>query len=262
MTLESFGMPPIAPGPTILRGIVGSTVHGLALDGTDDRDEMGVCVESPMQVIGLRQFEQIVYRTAAEREHRVDAKSQHGDLDLVVYSLRKYCRLALNGNPTILVLLFLPEASLTTTTSTGMALRALAPYFASRRVVKAFLGYLHDQKQRLLGERGQKRTHRPELDSQHGYDTKYAMHMLRLGFQGLEYLDTQRLSLPMPEPERDFLMRVRRGEINMLDVIDKAKELEDKMRSGLSDSALPTEPNQRAVDLFLIDTYRDIWGWR
>jgi len=34
---------------TILRGLVGSTVHGLNVnDGIEDRDEMGVCVE-PMQ---------------------------------------------------------------------------------------------------------------------------------------------------------------------------------------------------------------------
>jgi hypothetical protein len=31
---------------TILRGLVGSTVHGLNVnDGIEDRDEMGVCVE-------------------------------------------------------------------------------------------------------------------------------------------------------------------------------------------------------------------------
>jgi hypothetical protein len=35
----------IAEPNTILRGLVGSTVHGLVLSGTDDRDEMGVCLE-------------------------------------------------------------------------------------------------------------------------------------------------------------------------------------------------------------------------
>ena len=31
---------------TILRGLVGSTVHGLNVnDGIEDRDEMGICVE-------------------------------------------------------------------------------------------------------------------------------------------------------------------------------------------------------------------------
>ena len=35
----------IAREGCILRGVVGSTVHGLSNPGTDDRDEMGVCVE-------------------------------------------------------------------------------------------------------------------------------------------------------------------------------------------------------------------------
>jgi len=53
---------------------------------------------------------------------------------------------------------------------------------------------LQAQKQRLTGERGQKRIHRPELEEMYGFDTKCAMHMLRLGFQGVELLTTGRLS--------------------------------------------------------------------
>jgi len=47
----------------------------------------------------------------------------------------------------------------------------------------------------------------------YGFDTKYAMHMLRLGFQGVELLTTGRLSLPMREPERSYLLDVRRGRL-------------------------------------------------
>jgi hypothetical protein len=32
----------------------------------------------------------------------------------------------------------------------------------------------------------------------HGYDTKYAMHVLRLGLQGVELLTTGRFTLPVP----------------------------------------------------------------
>ena len=42
----------VAQGNCILRGLVGSTVHGLANPGTDDRDEMGVCIEPPEYVMG------------------------------------------------------------------------------------------------------------------------------------------------------------------------------------------------------------------
>ena len=34
----------------ILRATVGSTAHGLHLAGTDDRDEMGICIEPPASV--------------------------------------------------------------------------------------------------------------------------------------------------------------------------------------------------------------------
>ena len=42
----------------ILKGVVGSTAHGLALEGNDDLDEMGICLEPKGYVIGLRHFEQ------------------------------------------------------------------------------------------------------------------------------------------------------------------------------------------------------------
>jgi hypothetical protein len=71
---------------TILRGLVGSTVHGLNVnDGIEDRDEMGVCVE-PLEDAMARwdPFEQFIYRSASEREGRDDARSTAGDLDLTI----------------------------------------------------------------------------------------------------------------------------------------------------------------------------------
>lgn len=39
----------LAEPNTILRCLVGSTVHGISVSDQDDRDEMGVCVEPPMR---------------------------------------------------------------------------------------------------------------------------------------------------------------------------------------------------------------------
>jgi len=162
---------------TILRGLVGSTVHGLnVINGIEDRDEMGICVELLEEAMALlAPFEQFIYRSAAEREGRVDARSTAGDLDLTIYSLRKWTRLALKGNPTIMLLLFTPEEQLVCCDNLGAELRALTPSIVSRRVQGPFLGYLQAQKQRLTGERGQKRIHRPELEEMYGFDTKYAI---------------------------------------------------------------------------------------
>ena len=130
----------IVEATTILRGTVGSTVHGLHHGGQDDRDEMAVFVEPPEFLLGLARapgirgglygFEHYVERTQPE-----GARSGPGDLDLVAYSLRKYVRLALKGHPTILLLLFVPDELLLVETELGRRLRGAAAgaALASRR---------------------------------------------------------------------------------------------------------------------------------
>jgi hypothetical protein len=129
---------------TILRGLVGSTVHGLNVnDGLEDRDEMGVCVEAlGAAMASVAPFGQFVYRSAVEREGRDDARSKAGDLDLTIYSLRKWMRLTLKENPTILLLLFTPDDQLVHCDSLGSELRALTPAIIPRQVQGSFLGYL------------------------------------------------------------------------------------------------------------------------
>lgn len=249
-------------GSTILRGLVGSTVHGLNVnDGIEDRDEMGVCVERFEAAMSIREpFAQFIYRSAVEREGLQDARSSAGDLDLTIYSLRKWIRLALKGNPTILLLLFTPDGQLVTCDSLGLELRALAPAIVSRRAQGPYLGYLQAQKQRLTDERGQKRVHRPELEAMYGFDTKYAMHMLRLGFQGVELLTTGRLSLPMQEPERSFLLDVRRGKVSEVQCLVRAGELEQELTNLATTSPLPAEPDEAHVEDWVLSAYRRSWG--
>lgn len=242
----------LAEDNLILLGTVGSTAHGLELAGTDDRDEMGVCIEPPEYVIGLEQFEQHVFRTKPE-----GVRSEAGDLDRVIYSLRKYARLALRGNPTVLLLFFVDEPLVIT--PIGRQLQDMAPVFASRIAGRSFLGYLVAQKERLLGERGQKRVKRPELEAAHGYDTKYAMHMLRLGYQGVEYLETGRITLPMPAEARDRVFAVRKGEIGLDDVLAEVAALERRLEDLVTGSPLPPEPDYAAVNEFLVEAYRAAW---
>jgi hypothetical protein len=108
----------------------------------------------------------------------------------------------------------------------------------------------------LTGERGQKRIHRPELEEMYGFDTKYAMHMLRLGFQGVELLTTGRLSLPMREPARSFLLDVRRGKVNEQDCLTRAGELEQELTDLATTSPLPDEPNEPHVEEWVLGAYR------
>jgi predicted nucleotidyltransferase len=250
---------------TILRGAVGSTVHGLHHEGQDDRDEMAIFVEPPEFALGLRQaesgaslgpFEHYIERTQPE-----GSRSGPGDLDLVAYSLRKWLRLAVSGNPTVLLLLFSPPESLVVCTDRGAALRELAPAIVSRRAGPRFLGYMRAQKERLIGTRGQRRVNRPELIDAHGFDTKYAMHVARLGYQGIELLTTGTLTLPMAEPERTRVMAIRNGHVELDDAIAEIEEIERRLERAVEESPLREEPDRERVNAFLIDSYRESWGW-
>ena len=241
----------------ILRSEVGSTLHGVGISGYDDRDEMGVCVEDPEFVLGLERFEQFLFRTQPP-----GARSGHGDLDLVVYSLRKWMRLAVGGNPTVLLLLFVPPEKIVKQTEAGRRLQAFAPKIVSKRVAPAFLGYLEQQRGRLAGERGQKDVSRPELVEKYGFDTKFAMHALRLGIQGQELLSTGRLTLPMAPEHREYLLAVRQGAVPFDEVLARIGELETEVARLRSSSPLPDEPDHAAVDLFLEQEYRAAWATR
>ncbi|MGB1275278.1 MAG: DNA polymerase beta superfamily protein, partial [Nannocystaceae bacterium] len=208
---------------TILRGVVGSTVHGLSVSSQDDRDEMGICVEPIEHFFGLRKkFEQWVHRTKPE-----GVRSGPGDLDLTIYSLAKWARLAIHGNPTILTLLFIPEGAIVYCDERGYALRGMRDAFIGDNIFGPYLGYMQQQRKRL--ENKVKVPNRPELVEAYGYDTKYAGHILRLGYQGIELAETGKLTLPMPEPQRAHIVSVRTGGVSERDVLNEATRLEERL---------------------------------
>lgn len=123
LTNAEHGDATIARDGEILRTEVGSGLHGIAIAGTDDHDEMGVFIEPPECAIGLAgPMDHYVWRTQPEG-HR----SGPGDTDLVMYSLRKFLKLAIAGNPTILLPLFAPDESVYNVTDLGAELRELLP---------------------------------------------------------------------------------------------------------------------------------------
>jgi hypothetical protein len=244
----------IAERGTILRVLVGSGVHGTAIEGQDDRDEMGLCVEPPEHVIGLRTFEQYVYRTQPE-----GVRSGPGDLDLTVYSLRKWTRLAMAGNPTVLLPLFVPDEHVVEIAPLGRALRATPDLVVSRVAAGRFAGYLRNQRSKLLGEHPSG-TNRPELIDRYGFDTKFAMHMVRLGLQGVELLESGRISLPVPEPHRTWLRELRVGEHSRDEALAVAGELEARIEALAGTSSLPPEPDAARIDAWLIAVYQQAWA--
>jgi uncharacterized protein len=255
---------PDLPYKPILRCLVGSTAHGVNVDdGVEDRDEMGVWIEDYVDYCGFSRAvdDPYIYRTAAIREGKHDAKSRAGDLDLTVYSLRKFLSLALKGNPTILMLLYAPVLE---GDARGSHLRELAPKIISRKAGGAFLGYLTNQKERLEGSRGQKGVNRPELVEKYGFDTKYAMHALRLGIQGLELLNEGKLTIPMKAEHQTYLVGVRTGKEPFSNVLAYCDWLvaQLELTKTVYTGPLTKEPDTLAVEQWMLDMYWENWKAR
>lgn len=247
---------PLPPGygREVLRTQVGSGVHGVSIEGADDRDEMGMCEEGPASVIGLRSFAQYQYRTQDE-----GVRSGPGDLDLVVYSLRKWTKLALAGNPTVLMPIFVPESEVVVNTDVGAGIRRHPEWFLSRQTANRFIGYMRSQREQMLGQRGKKHTNRPELVAVHGFDTKFAYHMVRLGLQGVELLSTGKITLPIPEPSRSWLRSMREGLVSKQAALDASYVLQEELMRLRDTSKLPEHPNYDAADRWLVGVYRREW---
>ena len=245
----------VPPGSrVILRAVVGSTVHGTQIASQDDRDEMAIAVEPPEYVLGLREW---VRGAAVERTQPEGTRSGPGDLDLTTYTLRKFARLAASGNPTIMIPLFAPESAILFIDELGRNLIANRSIFLSAKVRETFLGYLRAQRMRLTGQQGQMRVTRTKLIEKFGYDTKYAGHIIRLGFQGHEMLTQGRMTLPMQAFERQAVVEIRNGEWPLEDVLSFAQQQENAIQHAIT--ALPPEPDWESIDRFLCYAYRSTW---
>jgi len=188
-------LPPL-PGNSILMVEVGSTAHGTGIAGGEDHDQLAVVVESPDQVLGLDEHG---FKTVMQRSQPEGTRSGPGDIDRTLHSLRRFVRMAIAGNPSIMMAMWAPVEF---STPLGQELRDLGDAFVGRHVVPRYRGYMQSQAQRLLGVAGGGHGKRgsggwEEPISAHGYDTKYAMHCARLGFQCLELLSTGGLELPI-----------------------------------------------------------------
>lgn len=238
----------------ILLTEVGSRLHGINIGG-DDQDLQGVCIEPPEVMLGTQPFDLYEYRTQP-----VGARSGAGDIDLNVYGMAKWVRLICDGNPSHLLSLFAPDEKVLHINWLGEELRANVGLFLARDHARKFLGYLNGQRARMLGEKAAS-VNRPELVEKYGYDTKFASHALRIAIQGIQLMKTGRMTLPMEEHERKYLIKVREGEYTQGEVLAKIGRYEEELlHAGQYSTVLRDRIDYDYVNGWLVDIYQRWWA--
>jgi hypothetical protein len=159
----------------------------------------------------------------------------------------------------VLLPLWVPANEIVTVTDAGHELRANAGRFVSRLAADRFLGYLAAQRRGITGEEGGAKV-RPAHRGPHGYDVKFAMHALRLGFQGIELLGAGRITLPVPEPALSQLRAVRTGGWTLAEVLDRLDDLQCELEQLTTAAHLPEEPDRAWIDGWLHRSYTAYWA--
>jgi predicted nucleotidyltransferase len=228
----------------------GSELHGAKVQGTDDLDIYGLYVEPPEMVVGLDSMPHFVWSTAGN-ERRNGPK----DVDVTLYSLKKWAGLACKGNPTALHFLFTKSAVRSRIWSEILGQKDV---FLSRSCVPQFLGFADAQLKRMTGKLGRgKKGQRPELEEKYGYDVKAGMHVLRLLYECQELVSTGKITLP--RPERDLLIRARTGKFTMEKILAMAQRLFAECEEATRHSPLPEKVDRAAVSKLLANAYREAW---
>lgn len=246
---SEYGFP--YPQDLVLTFIGGSQLHGAKLEGKDDTDWYGAFIEPPEKALGLDGYPHYVFTTGGQR-----GGNRPHDVDVCLYSVRKWAGLAAKGNPSVLHFLYaVPEF----TTAVWRELAADPMPFLASTHVKSFLGFANDQLRRLLNQRA-KDVNRPKLVEQHGYDTKYAMHIIRLYGEAIELMESGRITLPRPDSAE--LVVIRRGKYTLAELREMATHLENRALEASKCSPLPDKVDRKEISRRVARAYQMHWKTR
>jgi predicted nucleotidyltransferase len=221
------------------------------MGATDDLDLYGVFLKEPSEVLGLKPSRHFVWSTATD-----DRRNGPEDVDLTLYSLHRWAELAAKGNATALHFVF----AQTTATSNGIweMVQRERELFLSKQAAEQFLGFANNQLQRITGERGRgSKGRRPEYESRFGYDSKAAMHCLRLYLECIELMKAGTITLP--RPERDFLIEARSGAWTLERFLHESERLRIEAEDAASHSELPETVNLAAISDLLASVHLAAW---
>ena len=224
---------------TILRVKHGSHAYGLNTPESD-LDVKGVCIEPLEYHFGfLQNFEQ----------HIQEASKGHAQ-DLVIYSLKKFAKLAADCNPNIIEVLFGDDADVLFVNEFGERLRDFRDNFLSLKARYTFSGFAHSQLKRVT------------VDSQENpypvsrKDRKHSLHLIRCMRMCKEILETGKVAVK--RPDREELLRIKNSCRSYASILEEVSLIDSQCEELYRTSkALPKSPDLVKIDKFVVQLTED-----
>lgn len=228
---------------------VGSQAYNLH-GPNSDIDYFSVVLPTTRHLLGLGNFES--WEPTPEQVG-------HG-LDYKVYSVEKFVRLALQGNPNVIECLFFQPHLYHRTSPEWALLMEHRDAFLSKKVYKRFAGYAAGQMKKMeSGKYTQDSGHkRKALIDQIGYDPKDASRLVHLLFMGIEIAAGGTVTPWVENPsERGIILGIKRGEWPLGQIKEFAEGVAERNEARFQTRCpLPDEPDTDFVESLLIEIQR------
>ena len=221
----------------ILLGYRGSISHGTyQKTGLDDKDFIGIVIPPDDYIFGLKRFDQM--------------QKMDGDIDIVIYELRKYFYLLLKANPNVLELLWLEPHHYVYVSPIGQLLIDNRDLFISKLCYKTYGGYAYSQLRKMdnydtNGKMGDKRK---QLVEKWGFDVKNSSHLIRLLKMGIEILMDGEINVYRGETDSQLYISIKNGEWSLEKVKKEADRLFALLDEAYIKSELPKKPDFEKVN--------------
>jgi hypothetical protein len=102
----------------------------------------------------------------------------------------------------------------------------------------------------MIEERLGKVGNRKNLITKHGYDTKFASHLIRLLLEGKELICTGEIAFPLSY--KSTILDIKQGKWTIKEVLDYADQLEAEIDIATEKSDLPNKPRFDEIEQFTI----------
>lgn len=227
----------------ILRCIVGSQAYGLATKNSDT-DYKGIYISPEHEVLGINK----------EQKTRRYSPDDHN------YSIRHFASLATKCVPNVLELLFCEEDCIQLITPEGERLRSAKYVFLSKVCVNPYVGYAQGQLAKSAKVPTNRGIGRQNIVKEFGYDTKFAMHTIRL-LQTAEELLRDGV-LKVRRPNREFLLDIRFGKAfkNYEDFKCFATDLIEKIQELEKTTSLREKPDIQGINNLIMEIQKKYWA--
>jgi predicted nucleotidyltransferase len=235
--------------------IMGSVAYGVSSD-TSDMDVYGICMP-PKDVVfphlGGEIFGFGRQRFETWQEHHVAAHDKLWDFQ--IYGIVKFFQLAMENNPNVVDSMFTPRRCVLSSTPIGEYIREHRTDFLHKGAWHKFKGYAYSQLNKIRTKSPSGK--RAELVEEHGYDVKFAYHVVRLLLEVEQILVACDIDL---ERDREQLKAIRRGEWTLEQLDQWAQDKEKQLETLYHTSTVPYEPDEPLLRRHLLHCLEEHYG--